>query len=297
MTSQAKITNHLSDLRFDGGPIGVLLIHSLGGSPAELRFVAQALARSGYTVHCPMLPGLAGGTDISGLSRWTDWYAAAEAAHEELARRCEVVLVGGLSAGSIIALRLAAKRPEKVQGLMLFAPTLEPNGWAIPWTFKLFHLVRERFTARLFHFRQHQPFGIKDERIRKFVMDSFASGERPIEDLFGRGGIMVYEFLRLVKDVKRLLGDIRQHTLIFHPRHDDQSDLSNSVVLQRKLAGTVEMCVLDDSYHMVTLDRQRVFVVDRTVDFAHRLTQRIADAAAVSRMRRRAHAHALAAAE
>lgn len=294
MTAQTKIINHLSDLKFEGGRIGVLLIHSLGGSPAELRFVAQALARSGYTVHCPVLPGLAGGTDISGLSRWTDWYAAAEAAHEALAAECDVVLVGGLSAGSVLAMRLAAKRPDKVQGLMLFAPTLKPNGWAIPWYFNFFYLVSQRVTARMFHFQQRAPYGIKDERIRKFVMDSFSSGERPIEDLFGRGGIMVYEFLRMVREVRKLLGGIRQHTLIFHPRHDDQSDLSNAVTLQRKLAGTVEMCVLDDSYHMVTLDRQRVFVVDRTVDFARRLTQRIADEAAVSRMRHRVHAVAAA---
>jgi carboxylesterase len=294
MSANEKFKSYLEDVRFEGGRIGVLLIHSLGGSPAELRFVAQALARSGYTVHCPMLPGLAGGTDVSGLSQWSDWYAALETAHDRLLEVCDVVLVGGLSAGSILGLRLAAKRPDNVHGLMLFAPTLKPNGWAIPWYFNLFYLVRERFTARMFHFQQRPPYGIKDERIRKFVMDSFQSGERPIEDLFGRGGIMVYEFLRLVKEVKRLLGSIHQHTLIFHPRHDDQSDLSNAVTLQRNLAGTVETCVLEDSYHMVTLDRQRVFVVDRTVDFVQRLTQRIADEAAVSRMRRRVHAVAAA---
>jgi carboxylesterase len=79
------------------------------------------------------------------------------------------------------------------------------------------------------------------------------------------------------------LGEIRQPTLIFHPRHDDQSDLSNAVTLQRHLGGLVEVTVLDDSYHMVTLDRQRSIVVDRTVEFAQRLTQRIEEKAAVSK--------------
>ena len=47
---------------------------------------------------------------------------------------------------------------------------------------------------------------------------------------------------------------------------------------------SIEMTVLDDSYHMVTLDRQRSVVVDRTVDFVQRLTQKIEEKAAVSRL-------------
>ena len=46
--------------------------------------------------------------------------------------------------------------------------------------------------------------------------------------------------------------------------------------LQRKLAGIVEVCVLDDCYHMVTLDRQRPLVMERVKEFADRLTARLA---------------------
>ena len=159
-----------------------------------------------------------------------------------------------------------------------------PNGWSIPWYFNFFRLVRHSWVARLFHFKQREPFGIKDERIRNFVINSFKSDNRPVEDLFGRGGTTILQFRLMVKEVKKLLGDIRQPALIFHPRFDDQSDLVNTVKLQRDLGGIVETCVLDDSYHMVTLDRQRGYVVDRTVDFAKRQTQRIADAEAVAKL-------------
>ena len=131
--------------------------------------------------------------------------------------------------------------------------------------------MRERIPARLFHFRQRAPYGIKDERIRKFVIESFSADDRPIEDLFGRGGGLVYQFLRLVKHVKRILGTIDKPALIMHPRFDDQSDLSNAFKLQRGLSGMVETVVLDDCYHMVTLDRQRHVVVDRALDFVDRL--------------------------
>lgn len=258
-----------------GGRNGVLLVHSLGGSPIELKFVAHTLAQLGYTVYCPLLPGLAGGTDVSGLSSWRDWYAALEKAHDELMQHCDAVLVGGISAGSMLALRLAALRPEKIHGLMLFSPTIWPNGWAIPWTFSLFRLVHHKWFARLFQFRARHPHGIKDERLRNFILDSVKSEADSIEDLFSRGGGLVFEFRRLVANVKPLFGKIKQHALIFHPRHDDQSDLANAMVLQRRLAGVVEVCVLDDCYHMVTLDRQRPLVMERVKEFAQRLTSRL----------------------
>lgn len=284
MNKKEKINAFRGSLVIPGGRIGVLLVHSLGGNPVELRFVAQGLARQGYTVYCPLIPGLGGNTDASGLSSWQDWYAALETAHDELKQHCDVVIAGGISAGSMLSLRLARERGSEIDGLILFAPTIWPNGWAIPAHFNLFALVYHKWVASLLRLRQRAPYGIKDERIRNFVLDSFKSEGRPIEDLFGRGGGLVWEFKALTRDVKRRLGEIKQHATIFHPREDDQSDISNAFKLQRELGGPVEMTVLDDSYHMVTLDRQRSVVVDRTVEFAQRLTQKIEEKAAVARL-------------
>lgn len=271
MSSKQKIHAQQGSYRIPGGSTGVLLVHSLGGNPAELRYLAQSFGRQGYTVNCPFIPGMTSGTDVSGISTYEDWYAGLERAYLEMAETCDSIYLGGLSAGAMLVLRLASQHPERVRGIMLFAPTLWPNGWAIPWYFNLFRLVRDRFTARLFHFRHRAPYGIKDERIRKFVIESFTADERPVEDLFGRGGGLVYQFRRLVSDVKRRLGGIDKPTLIMHPRFDDQSDLSNAFKLQRKLGGMVETIVLEDCYHMVTLDRQRHIVVDRAMEFVDRL--------------------------
>jgi carboxylesterase len=76
-----------------------------------------------------------------------------------------------------------------------------------------------------------------------------------------------WNFRWLAQTVEKELGQIKQPALIFHPRFDDQSDISNSMRLQRKLGGLAEVVVLNDSYHMVTLDRQRADVADRSVTF------------------------------
>jgi carboxylesterase len=76
---------------------------------------------------------------------------------------------------------------------------------------------------------------------------------------------------RLVAIVRGELGRISQPTLIVHPRHDDRASLRNAAYLQSALAGRVETCVLDDSYHIITIDRQRDIVVERAVGFAKRI--------------------------
>ena len=284
MTKIDKINAFRGSHVIPGGPTGVLLLHSLGGNPGELRFVAQGLARAGFTVYCPLLPGFGAGTDPTGLSSWKDWYAALEQAHDELKSRCDAVLVGGVSAGSMLVLKLASERPDDVHGLMLFSPTIWPNGWAVPKSLQLFKLIYYKWFAKLFRFNRRQPFGIKNKRIRELVIDSFTK-DYSMRDLLEVGGGMVWEFKSLVYHVRRCLAQIRQPAHIFHPREDDQSDIKNAFAVARGLAGPVEITVLDDSYHLITLDKQWSVVVERTVDFACRVARKLEERAAVTRIK------------
>jgi len=71
----------------------------------------------------------------------------------------------------------------------------------------------------------------------------------------------------LVQRVKEELAHVCQPALIVHPREDDRASLRNLHYLQSKLGGVVEAVVLVDSYHVVTLDRQRQIVLSRTLEF------------------------------
>ena len=288
MNKQDRLQESEGSLLLPGGRVGVLLIHGLGGTPVELRFVAQGLNRAGHTVYCPLLVGHGGSEELLNTTTWTDWYDSVEKAHDLLKQRCDVVIVGGLSAGVPLALLLSARRPDEVHGSLLFSPTFWPNGWAIPWYFTFFRLVRHKWFANLIRLRECAPYGIKDERIRRFVLDSLQSDGRPLEDIFGRRGGTVLEFRWLAEAAKRELGQVKQPALIFHPRFDDQSDISNSMMLQRRLGGLAELVVLDDSYHMVTLDRQRALVVEKSLAFADWIAKQYENTREIARFRQNA---------
>jgi carboxylesterase len=262
-------------IRLPGGRLGFLLIHGLGGTPLEMRYVAQGLAHAGHTVHVPQLAGHCGSSDDLKATSWTDWYVTVEEEHDRLRERCDGVVVGGLSMGAILAIHHAARHPSSVSALTLYAPTLWLDGWGVPWYASLFKLVHMKWCADYFAFAERHPWGIKDQRLRALVEQAIKSGDSSRAGIAALPGRLMLELRWLVKEVKQEIANIEQPTLIVHPRDDDRASLRNLHYLQRCLRGPTETVVLNDSYHIVTLDRQRQIVVARTVEFAARLQQAI----------------------
>jgi carboxylesterase len=271
--SEIAVKDHT--YRIAGGKVGVLLIHGLCGTPAEMRFVAMGLGRAGYTVHCPQLAGHGGTRQDIVKTNWQDWYRSAEAALDEIRKDCDTVIVGGLCLGSIIGLHLAAKHPDKVQGVALFSPTLWINGWAMPWYTKLFSLVRSRWMANLMEFPDAESLGIKCPRVREFVRAALAASDGSDLGTVGTPGAMVLEHRRMVAAAKKILDKVQQPTLIIHSRQDDYANLNNATYLRGELTGAEDIVVLEDSYHMVTLDKERHVVVERTRAFIDRVASSI----------------------
>jgi len=258
------------------GRTGVLLIHGLGGTPLELKAVARGLAARGSTVSCCQLAGHCSTEDDLLETGWADWYASAERAMAELEHECDTIVVGGLSIGAVLALRLAALNPDRVNGTILLAPTLWYDGWAVPWYRFMLKLAFSAKWLKRLSFAERPPYGIKDEAIRAVVAGAMLSGKAAEAGLTCTPVGALAEADELVKDLLRRLPDIKTPALIVHPREDDISDLSNAIYLQRRLGGLAECVVLDDSYHIVTVDRQRDIVIDRTVNFIEYLERRIA---------------------
>lgn len=265
-------------LRLQGGRVGVLLFHGLSSVPAELMFLARGLHRAGYTVHVPVIDGYSFGTPAA-ADRERAWSAAALAAFQDLRAQCDAVVVGGLCIGAVLALQLAACRPDGVCGVLALSTTLHYDGWATPWYRRLLPLAAWVPGAGHIGVRETEPFGLKDERMRSWVRGQMADG---VSDA-GAAVLRVHSLLaagRLMRRVRRLLPQVVAPTLVLHARDDDAaSPRSAFEVAQQVRARQVELVLLTDSFHMISIDREKHLVLARMTDFLARLPSPSAPAA------------------
>lgn len=108
------------------GSPGVLLIHGFGGDPAEVRPLAAAFIREGYSVHAPLLPGHGALPDELAGVRWQQWAETVAQGFARLRQHCSEVVVVGFSMGALLSLLLAAHLP--VARLVTLAPALTLRG-------------------------------------------------------------------------------------------------------------------------------------------------------------------------
>ena len=260
-------------VRLSGDRTGFLLIHGLGGTPIELRFVARALHRAGHTVHCPQLAGHCAGEAEILATGWRDWTQSVLDELERMREICDTVIVGGLSMGAVLAMHVAAFRPKEVDGLALYAPTLWYDGWSIPrYAFLLKWFINAPLVRR-YSFVEREPYGLKDTRARAFVVSSLTSGDSSTAGLLGTPAGALKQMWELIAVTRREMPQVKCPALLVHPREDDIADLSNAFEIQRKLGGLVDAVILDDSYHLVTIDQQRDIVIERSLALASRLAK------------------------
>lgn len=245
---------------------GVLVLHGLSGPPNELRFIIGALESQGYYVAAPKLESAYQGS-------WQCWTGAVQAAYESLAQKVSAIHVTGQGAGALLALDLLSRGRDDLRTAALYSPTLCPNGWAVPALLRLLALAPMPVLARYMEAAKSPLLGLKDDRIRRFVVQELASTTGLGQGLRARQASALVELMRLARDLRPRLGQIDRPMFIVHARDDDQSSLDNAFAIQRRVAGPVETLVLEDSFHLVTLDRQRHLVAERTIEFLDRHTR------------------------
>lgn len=255
------------------GETGVLLIHGLTGTPSEMRHFGRQLARKGLTVACPQLAGHCDSVHALKTSTWEDWYRSVDEAFEALARECRHVYVAGLSMGALLGLLLAARKEERLAGVTLLSPTFFYDGWNMPkWRQRL--LLPLVIYSPLHHFvswEEPPPYGIKDERVRAMVTAVLESRDRRTADKIGHfktPATVIRESKRLVRAAKQSLRGIRRPTLVVHSVEDDMASIKNAHFVTRRIGSQhVETFFVDDSYHVLTLDKRKDEIAARVASF------------------------------
>ncbi|MDP9116196.1 MAG: alpha/beta fold hydrolase [Actinomycetota bacterium] len=235
----------------DAGPIGIVVSHGFTGSPASMRPWAEHLAAAGYSVRLPLLPGHGTSWQDTNRTKWTDWYGAVEAAYDELAARCTTVFGFGLSMGATLVTRLAEHKGNGIAGLVLVNPSLGT----------------ERFDAKLAPY-----FGWAVRSRPAIGGDIKKPGVQ--ESAYDRTPVVAFASLTKLWRVTRAdLPKLTAPVLLYRSREDHVVEaLSGRLLRAGATNTTVREVVLENSYHVATLDNDAPQIFDGSVQFIRQLT-------------------------
>ncbi|MFE3324182.1 alpha/beta hydrolase [Streptomyces sp. NPDC059176] len=236
--------------RHDGGEVGVLLCHGFTGSPQSLRPWAEYLAERGLTVSLPLLPGHGTRWQDMQLTGWQDWYAEVDRELRALSDRCSRVFVCGLSMGGALTLRLAAKHGDAISGVVLVNPANKMHGAAARALPVVRHVVRS-------------TKGIASD-IAKEGVEELGYDRVPLHAAHS-----LRNFLRLVDGE---LPQVTQPLLLLHsPQDHVVPPVDSARILGRVSSSDVREVLLEQSYHVATLDHDAERIFEESYAFIGRL--------------------------
>lgn len=234
-----------------GRRIGVLLSHGFTGQPASITPWGEALAEHGYAVEVPRLPGH--GTTWQELNTlaWADWYAEVTRVFEKLLAENDAVVVGGLSMGGALVLRLAADHPDRVAGVVVVNPALATKRLDVKLLPVLKHLVPSF------------P-GIAND-IKKPGVHEHGYDRTPLKAVHS----MMRAWPVLVADLPKITAPV----LYFRSTEDHVVDeATEPLILSGISSRDVTVTRLENSFHVATLDNDAELIYADTAAFVARVT-------------------------
>ena len=251
------VQGHAEEYRSPGtgenARVGVLLSHGFTGSPKSMRPFGEYLAAEGYGVAVPRLPGHGTNWQEMNKTGWPDWYAVLDNELERLRKEHDQVFLAGLSMGGCLVLRLAEDHGEDVSGLVLINPSVRTDDKRAVLLPVLSRLVPSF------------P-GISND-IKKPGVDEGAYDRMPLRALQS-----LSQLWQLTRDD---LAKVTQPVLLFRSTVDHVVEPSSGrTVLSSISSRDVTETLLEDSYHVATLDNDAPRIFADSAAFMHRLSGR-----------------------
>lgn len=223
-----------------GVSCGVLLSHGFTGSPASMRPWGEYLAAKGYAVEVPRLPGHGTSWQEMNQTTWADWYAEITRTFDLLRAEHARVAVCGLSMGGGLVLQLAADRVGEVDAVVLVNPAVTSANKQLRAVPVLKHLVPSMS-------------GVGSD-IKKPGFTELAYSRVPLRAL--------HSMMRSWRGIRNDLTKVTAPVLLFRSSVDNVVDpTSHKLVMSTVSSPDKELRILDNSYHVATMDNDadRIF--------------------------------------
>ena len=251
----------------------LLLFHGLISSPQEFGLISLAMRNSGVDLHCPEIPGYT--LDTANRSPdWTKWSKAATQLVDDFSTDDTPVILGGLCTGGVLATAAALQTRRRIAGLVLMSPTFVYDGWGLSPIRHLRHLGYWTGLDRFFSVAEREPYGVKNAKIRKWVVRELTERATSAAGPSHIPLPALREGERMMAHVRAQLAKIDCPLLLMHAREDEITslesvrDLFDSLPVRDK-----EFAVLENSYHMITIDNDRHEVARLLEAFVKRITE------------------------
>lgn len=230
---------------FEGDERGVVCVHGFTGTPFEMRYLGERLHRDGHSVRGVRLPGHGTSEDELDDTTWADWAAAVDAAVLDLRRRCRRVMIAGQSLGGLLALHTAARLGEHVHAVASLAAPLWLDGLGgkvARWT-----RPGGPLHGRVTRLPKLGGSDVRDRRLRRSNPSYRTIPTAALASLC--------DFMQVV-DAE--LPSVRAPLLVVHARQDHTAPVGCAArIVDRVGSSRVRSRILDDSYHLITIDVER----------------------------------------
>jgi len=229
----------------EGGSHGVLLLHGFGDTPQTLALMAHRLAKSGYGVFAPLLPGHGRTMDAFRRSRADEWIEAARESLYLMRARYATVSVVGLSMGGALAV-IIASGASTIASMVLIAPYL-----GMPMPLRIAARTHWIWGALACEINGRNPRSIHDpiEREKNLAYGAVT-------------GRTLYELSKVVRKARKALPTVTVPTLIILSREDPRVAPAIADFAMKEIGARDKKLVLTEGAgHIITVDygRERVF--------------------------------------
>ena len=220
--------------------IGVLLIHGLLASPAELKDYGEHLVLQGYTVMGVRLKGHGSSPYALRDQCWEDWYGSVLRGFNILKAYCKHIFVSGFSTGGTLALKLASEQHPEIIGVCAVAVPLKFINPA-------FMLV-----SLLYGVNKLVDWVSSYEGVKPFI-DNFS--EHPAVNYRHVPVKSLYELRRLIQDMDGFLPLCNMPVLILHGQHDPIVSVNSaSEVMEKLQTKNKQLKIIDSNRHGILME-------------------------------------------